>query len=344
MAGKPFQRAPTLKPGMQDSRIPAIKAYLQINNDLPVTPIDPDNFDYDIDTENGVREFQRRHQIEIDGILGKSSLAKMNISVDHRINQIKANLERLRWVKRNIDDEFVLVNIAGYSVYFIKNLEIVWQSKAQVGRNYRQTPVFRDDIKYVTFNPTWTVPPTILRNDVLPKIKQDLGYLQQKDFNVVDSKGKVIDSSTIDWSSVTARNFPYMIRQEPGPQNALGQVKIMFPNKHLVYLHDTPSKQYFNRAERAFSSGCIRVEKPFELVELLLKDKSKWNQQQFEQILQSGKLQNVRLPETVPVLLLYFTVMADDSDRVVFYDDIYNRDLPIIDGLQQVVGILKPIH
>lgn len=334
----------TIKPGIQDSRIPAIKAYLQINGDLPTVKIDPTNFDYDKETEAGIKQFQLRHQIEPDGVLGKDSLAQMNVPIDHRIAQIKANLERLRWVKRNVEDEFVLVNIAGYMVYYIKNNDIIWQSKAQVGKNYRKTPVFKDDIKYVTFNPTWTVPPTILRKDVLPKIKQDRNYLTQKDFNVVDHKGKVIDAATIDWPSVTARNFPYMIRQEPGPKNALGQIKIMFPNTHLVYLHDTPSKRLFDRAERAFSSGCIRVEKPFELVELLLNDKTKWNQQQFDQILQSGKLQNVRLPQTVPVLLLYFTVKPDRNGQVTFYKDIYNRDLPIIDGLKQAVSRLKPIN
>jgi L,D-transpeptidase YcbB len=334
----------TIKPRMQDNRIPAIKAYLQINGDLPTAKIDLTNFDYDKETEAGIKQFQLRHQIEPDGVLGKDSLAQMNVPIDHRIAQIKANLERLRWVKRNVEDEFVLVNIAGYMVYYIKNNDIIWQSKAQVGKNYRKTPVFKDDIKYVTFNPTWTVPPTILRKDVLPKIKQDRNYLTQKDFNVVDHKGKVIDPATIDWPSVTARNFPYMIRQEPGPKNALGQIKIMFPNTHLVYLHDTPSKRLFDRAERAFSSGCIRVEKPFELVELLLNDKTKWNQQQFDQILQSGKLQNVRLPQTVPVLLLYFTVKPDSNGQVIFYKDIYNRDLPIIDGLKQAVSRLKPIN
>lgn len=330
-----------IKPGMKDSRVAQIKARLQASGDLKKDKIDPQDSVYNAQLEQGVKLFQQRHTLEMDGVIGDGTIAEMNISVAQRIDQIKANLERIRWVKPNLADEFVLVNVAGYEIYYVRENKLVWQSKVQVGKDYRKTPVFRDDIKYVVFNPTWTVPPTILTKDVLPKIKKDRGYLKKKNMSVVNSKGKIINPSKINWSAVTAANFPYMIRQEPGPHNSLGRVKIMFPNDHLVYLHDTPSKSKFDRAERAFSSGCIRVENPFELVELLLKNNN-WNQTVFQEILDSGKLQNVTLPETVPVLVLYFTVRKAESGQIVFYKDIYERDNKVINGLKKPFQLVIP--
>ncbi len=330
-----------IKPGMKDARVPQIKARLQASGDLKKETIDPQDSVYNAQLEQGVKLFQQRHTLEMDGVVGDGTIAEMNISVAQRIDQIKANLERIRWVKPNLADEFVLVNIAGYEVYYVRQNKMIWQSKVQVGKDYRKTPVFRDDITYVVFNPTWTVPPTILSKDVLPKIKKDRGYLKKKNMSVVDSKGNIINPSKINWSAMKANNFPYMIRQEPGPHNSLGRVKIMFPNEHLVYLHDTPSKSKFDRAERAFSSGCIRVENPFELVELLLKN-NKWNQTSFQEILDSGKLQNVNLPETVPVLVLYFTVRKAENGQIVFYKDIYERDDKVIKGLKKPFQLVIP--
>lgn len=329
------------KPGMKDPRIPLLKARLQASGDLKPTSIDATDYAYNSEVEAGVKIFQQRHNLETDGIIGKGTLAQMNVPVEHRIEQIRANLERIRWVKHNLGDEFVLVNIAGYKVYYIRDNKLIWQSRVQVGKDYRKTPVFRDDIKYLVFNPTWTVPPTILSKDILPKLKKDPTYLQKKNMNVVDSKGNIINSSQFDWSTMTAKKFPYMIRQEPGAKNALGQVKIMFPNKHFIYLHDTPSKSNFSRAERAFSSGCIRVQNPFELVELLLKDSDQWNQERFQEILDTGKLKNVNLPETVPVLLLYFTAQMNDG-RVIFFSDIYKRDEKVIQGLNKEFHLVMP--
>ncbi|MCW8930958.1 MAG: L,D-transpeptidase family protein [Gammaproteobacteria bacterium] len=335
-----------LKPGMKDSRVPLIKARLQVTGDLQKNNINDSDRFYSAELEEGVKQFQKRHNLNVDGVIGRGTLEQMNVPVESRIEQIRANLERIRWVKRNLGDEFVLVNIAGFNLYYYQANKLVWTSRVQVGKGYRKTPVFRDDINYLVFNPTWTVPPTILSKDILPKLKKDPGYLQKKNMNVIDSKGKIIDASKINWATMTAKTFPYMIRQEPGPHNALGRVKIMFPNKHLVYLHDTPSKSNFNKTERAFSSGCIRVENPFELVELLLKDSDKWNQNSFDELLATGKLKNVSLPAKVPVLLLYFTTQIDENGHILFYKDIYNRDENVINGLKEpfqlVIPELKP--
>jgi len=331
-----------IKLGMQDARIPLIKQRLEINGYLEQDLNNANAQLYDEILEQAVKKFQYHYNLDVDGIIGKGSLVQMNMPVAYRIEQIKANLERVRWVKKSLSDEFVLVNVAGYKVYYVRDNQMLWQSKVQVGKDYRQTPIFKDEIEYIVLNPTWTIPPTILVKDILPKIKKDPAYLQKKNMVVIDKKGKKINRSMIDWASVTTKNFPYMIRQEPGPKNALGQVKIMFPNKHFVYLHDTPSKSLFNKTNRAFSSGCIRVENPFELVELLLKDTERWNAAGFNSVLESGKLQNVSLPNKVPVLLLYFTAQLDQDGQITFFEDIYKRDQKIIDSLKEPFRLVMP--
>ena len=341
---QPIAKGNTIKPGMQDKRLPLIKKRLQKNTYINHNDCTADNNDvneniseytYNEPVVNAVKQFQASYNLHIDGIIGKDTLAQMNISVAQRIEQIKVNLERVRWIQHHLEDEFVLVNIAGYKAYYFHNNQLFWKSKVQVGKNNRKSPILRDDIEYVVFNPTWTVPPTILQKDVLPAIKKDPSYLQKKNMNVVDLKGNIVDSADIDWPFMKARNFPYMIRQSPGPLNALGLVKIMFPNEHYIYMHDTSNKRYFNKTDRAFSSGCIRVEKPFELVKLLLKNSTKWNDSRFKKILASGELKNVSLPEKVPILILYFTALLNDNGRIAFFKDVYNRDKTIIEGLKQ---------
>jgi len=321
-----------IKPEMQDQRLSLVKARLYSNDFLTSND---SSLIYDMSVVDAVKQFQSHYNLKIDGIIGKNTLEQMNMPIAQRIEQIKANLERVRWIRDNMANEFVLVNIASYKIYYVRNKQLLWQSKVQVGKNYRKTPVLNDEIEYIVLNPTWTVPPTILEKDILPKIKQDPTFLQKKNMYVIDLKGNVIDESTINWSSMTAKNFPYMLRQKAGPKNALGQVKIMFPNKHLVYLHDTPNQSLFNKTDRAFSSGCIRVEKPFELVELLLKDNSQWNPSRLKTALMSGYLKHIRLPTNVPVLLLYFTAVVGENGQIKFFKDIYNWDKKIIEGLKQ---------
>jgi len=192
------------------------------------------------------------------------------------------------------------------------------------------------ELKYLVFNPTWTVPPTILKKDVLPAIKRDNTYLEKKNMKVIDRSGKSVNPASLDWSKYTGKNFPYSIRQEPGPSNALGRVKFIFPNKHFVFLHDTPSKGLFERETRTFSSGCIRVENPFHLAEALLKDPENWNLNKIEQLIETGKTKTVYLNKPIPVLLLYATAFHTlDDDYVHFRNDVYNRDHAILKELQE---------
>lgn len=195
--------------------------------------------------------------------------------------------------------------------------------------------------RYIEFNPTWTVPPGILRKDVLPAIKRDPGYLQRKNMVVLTQQGTPVEPSAIDWAQYPGKSFPYLIRQQPGAANALGQVKFMFPNKHLVYLHDTPSVSLFGRTQRAFSSGCIRVEHPFDLAERLLENKSGWDRAKIEQVVESRQTTRVNLEEPVTVMLLYWTAAVERDGRVHFKKDIYERDAAVLDGLSQGFSFRK---
>ena len=212
-----------------------------------------------------------------------------------------------------------------------------------VGKTYRKTPVFRGDIAYMEFNPTWTIPPTILRQDTLPAIKRDPGYLARKNIRVIDRNGKFVDPATVDWQQYT-RGLPYTLRQDPGPKNALGTVKFIFPNEHFVFLHDTPSLELFDRPERAFSSGCIRVENPLKLAELLLNNPQQYPRSRLEAIIKSRKTQRINLEPKIPVVIMYLTAGLNSSGGLMFLKDIYDRDQKVLDALDGPVVIDLPLE
>ncbi len=327
----PVPPGPTLKPGMSGQRVVALRARLEATGDLPAENAGSPTFDTAV--EQGVKAFQTRHNLDIDGKVGKGTLAAMNVPVQARIDRIRVNLERARWVLHNLPEEFILVDIAGFEVSYFRAGVPVWQVRSQVGKTYRKTPVFRAQMKYLVLNPTWTVPPTILREDILPKIRKDSGYLKKKNMRVIDYQGNSVDASTIDWNKYTGKDFPYLIRQDPGPNNALGQIKFMFPNDHAVYLHDTDHRELFGRSERAFSSGCIRIEKPFQLAELLLDDPGKWSREKILEAIDTRQLKNVNLPRPVTVILMYWTASMGADGKVYFRKDIYDRDPPVLEKL-----------
>lgn len=351
---------PTLKPGMSDARVPLLRQRLAITGDLaaaapppnagtpsPASPEAPRNAAtaqgvadpllFDVTLEGALRHFQKRHRLGIDGAVGPATLRELNVPVQARIDQLRLNLERGRWVLHEVqkDGDMVVVDIAGFGVRYVRDRKTLWETRAQVGKPYRQTPIFKSAIDHVVLNPTWTVPPTILEKDILPAVRRDPGYLAKRGLEVIDRNGRVIPTSSIDFSRYGGRNFPYMIRQGAGDENALGKVKIMFPNPYLVYLHDTPSKALFEQDQRAFSSGCIRTERPFELVELLLGDPARWNRAALDAAVATGVTRTVRLPKPVPVLILYWTVDQDDDGSVVFKPDPYGRDARELAALDQ---------
>lgn len=324
---------PTLRPGDSGPRIVQLRRRLQAEGDLGATPV-ADEQSFDAGLEQAVVHFQRRYRLDADGIVGKRTLAAMNVPITRRIGQIRVNLERARML-RDIPDTAVIVDIAGFEVSLYRNGQRLFQGRAQVGRPYRSTPVFSDRITYIEFNPTWTVPPTIYKKDVLPAIKNDPDYLKKKNMQVLTMEGAEVDPATIDWQRYPAQGFPYMIRQRPGPDNALGRLKIMFPNEHMVYLHDTPSRDLFNRSERTFSSGCIRVEHADQLAALLLDDPAQWDLAAIDATIEGQKTRRVSLREPMPIYLVYWTVQVLDNGEVQFKRDPYDRDELILRVLDQ---------
>jgi murein L,D-transpeptidase YcbB/YkuD len=332
---------PTIKPGMSDPRVPVLRARLQFTRDLPAEGGAPDPADlYDAGLEAAVKRFQERHGLAADGAVGPATRAAMNMPVEQRIDQIRINLERARWVLHEMKGDFVLVDVAGFDVSYFRDDEPVWTSKVIVGRPYRETPIFRSLITYVVLNPTWTIPPGILVKDKLPILKRDPGYLERNNIRVIDSRGREVNPYSVNWSQYGAGRLPpYQLRQDPGEDNALGLVKIMFPNPYLVYLHDTPSKSLFDHDQRTFSSGCIRVQKAFELAELVLNDPARWNQETLAAAVATQKTQTVNLARPVPVLLLYWTAQPLPSGQVMFRNDVYGRDPPTLAALN---GTFRP--
>lgn len=325
---------PSLKPGMTDARVPALRRRLKISGDY-AGALD-DSTTYDVALVAAVKVFQARHLLAPDGAIGPGTLRELNVPVHARIDQVRVNLERARWVLSAIGAEQsdqVIVDIAGFGVRYLRNGRTIWRSRAIVGQEARQTPIFRSQIDRVVFNPTWTVPPGILDKDVIPGMRRGQNVLARKRLKVYDRQNRPVDPATIDWTKYTGNSFPYFLRQDAGDENALGRVKIDFPNTHLVYLHDTPTRSLFDKDERTFSSGCIRVEKPLELAQILLNDPERWNADAIRKVVDAGQTRTVTLATKVPVLLIYWTVDQDDLGRVVFKRDVYDRDPRLLRAL-----------
>jgi murein L,D-transpeptidase YcbB/YkuD len=322
-------RGPSLKPATADDRVPVLAARLAATGDLPAEAALAATGFYDGAIVEGLRTFQSRHGLMADGVVGPATLAALNVPVAARIDQISANLDRARWVLYDPERDFIVVNIAGFGLYIVRRGEVVWRTRVQVGRPYRQTPVFRAEMTYLVLNPNWTVPPTIFREDVLPQVRRDSSYLATRNIDLKDLGGQAVDPASVDWSG--ARSFPYQLVQRPGPDNALGRIKFMFPNAHFVYLHDTPSRELFERDSRAFSSGCIRVENPLELAQQILG--SKWSRERLDSMLATRRTETVFLDEPISVMLLYWTTEPSADGRVTFFPDVYNRDPTVIAAL-----------
>jgi murein L,D-transpeptidase YcbB/YkuD len=310
---------PAIKPGDSDPRIVLIRKRLSASGDLP-SATGPNT--YDAKLQEGVKRFQYLHGLASDGTLGPGTIAAMNVSVDKRIEQIRANLDRQRWILHEEHGEFLAVDIAGFMIYWYRDGKIIWSEDVQVGKAFTNTPIFKDRVRYIDFNPTWTIPPGILKRTVLPELKKNPGYLGKMGYKLLSRDGKELDPHSIDWKSMSS--IPYSVVQEPGDKNALGRVKFMFPNKYSVFLHDTNHRELFAKQVRTTSSGCIRLKSPFDLAERLLAGQG-WNRARIDKVLASGKTTRVNLEKPMRILIFYSTAFADEVG-VHFKDDIYKRD------------------
>jgi murein L,D-transpeptidase YcbB/YkuD len=319
----------SLKPGMDDPAVAQLRARLVAGGYLP--PQRTRRTDYDAAVIAAVKKYQTEQYLGADGVAGAATLAALNVPVEARIDQVRVNMERARWLLYKLQGTFVIVDIAGYKVALYRDGKAIWRSRVQVGKPFRSTPVFQSEITYVTFNPTWTVPPTILVQDMLPKIRSNPGYLAANHIKVLDREGNVLDPAGVDWDNPRGLT----LRQDAGAENSLGQVVIRFPNDYAIYLHDTPHRELFAKTFRATSSGCIRVENPLQLVELLFNDPVRWNAAGIQAQLAKGKTENIKLPVKVPVLLAYWTVDLSNDGRVIFKPDIYGYDSAVLRGLNR---------
>jgi L,D-transpeptidase YcbB len=282
-----------------------------------------------------IKHLQRIHGIRPDGKVGRNTLNALNQPIQEKINTLYVNIERLRWLPDSLNKRHIMVNIADFTLDFISDRDTIIRMRTVVGKDYRQTPIFNARMTYLVFSPTWTVPPTIMKNDVIPAVAKNIKYLKNKNMKIIDAHGKEIDPSSIDWQKAKARgSIPYRIRQEPGAQNALGRVKFMFPNKYNVYLHDTPSKELFDQDFRTFSSGCIRVDKPFELAQILIGDSLSWPADSIKVAMHADKEKVVSLKRPVEVYIFYLTAWSD-GQHVYYRRDIYGRDAAVLKALKE---------
>ncbi len=319
---------PKLELGSVDPRVEAVRARLVASGDAPAAPRDaPATFDLEL--EAAVRRFQARHGLDDDGVVGAATLAALNVPAEERARTVELNLERWRWLPDDLGDRHIEVNIAAFRLDVVERGRAVHTHRVVVGRQYRQTPMFSGTMTYLVLSPFWHVPPTIAAVDKLPLVKRDPAYLRSQHMSVLDRATNVeVDPASIDWTSMTgpAFNERYRLRQDPGAWNALGGVKLMFPNRHSVYLHDTPSRELFARTVRSFSSGCIRVEDPLALTEYVLSDPVRWPFERIREAASQSTETTVRLERPVPVHLLYWTALASEDGTIHFREDLYGRD------------------
>ena len=319
----------TIKAGMQDGRIQDIQFRLLALGYMENLKIGSSS--YSPDMVEGVKKFQKDHGIEVDGNIGDETIEVLNMGYAQRYNQILVNLERWRWYPRELGNHYLLINIPGYTLKIVKDGDTISTQKVMVGTGSRKTPIFSEEVDYLVFNPDWNIPPTIKNCDVIPGVRKNPDYLAQKDIEVYDASGIRIDPSTIDWSKNDVKNYKY--RQSPGSSNPLGRVKIMYPNKHMIYLHDTPSKSLFGRNSRAQSSGCVRVEEAIKLAEYLLKDQPEITSERIQTILDSGATKRIDVKQQVKVHHFYWTAWRENGNTR-FIKDIYGYDDKIFKALQ----------
>jgi L,D-transpeptidase YcbB len=332
-------KGPALKPGKSDKRVPLIRKYLLLTGDLPAGAKQESDL-YDADLVAAVKWFQHRHGLTDDGILAATTFEAMAVPVASRIRQIEINLERRRWMDDDLGSYYILVNVADQELKVVKDGKTVHDAKVVVGKPYTRTPVFSEKMKYVVLNPYWNVPPNIANGEYLPKLKRNPGVLSKENIRVFNASGNQVDPYSVNWSALS--RMPYSLRQDSGSKNALGKVKFMFPNRFNVYLHDTPSKSLFNRDLRIFSHGCMRVQNPLDLAELILADQG-WSRERIDATIAQGGQRIVNLKNPIPVHVTYLTAWVNKDGAVNFRRDPYKRDDQLVEALTGALADEVPL-
>lgn len=317
----------SIKSGDEDDRIPAVARRLLISGDLRPNPNRTVPYTLTAELEAAVQIFQSRHGMRPTGVVDRATIQMMNVSAEQRLAQLRISLVRARELAAQIGnvERYVLVNIPAFALEAVERTSVVQRHRVIAGRSERQTPGVKATIRNINFFPFWHVPESVAHLDLIPKVKKEPDYLTKEKIRVLKTyKGEEIPVETIDWSSPQA--LTYKFQQDPGPQNALGLVRIDMPNEHTVYMHDTPMKQLFGQRGRAYSAGCVRVDGVFDLVAWILKDVPSMDRAQIDVILRDGQPVDIPLPRPVPVHFVYQTAWASPDGRVDFRPDLYARD------------------
>lgn len=318
---------PKLQLGDTGPRVAALRNRLQLEG-YQVAGRDGAPPAYDAELERAVREFQARHTITVDGVTGRQTLATLNVPVEDRLEQIMLNLERWRWLPRSPGQRYLMVNVPGYLLAAYEGDNPVLSMRIVIGRTDRPTPSFADTLTQIIINPFWNVPWSIALKDVIPEQVRNAGYLASRHIRVLDGSGEnttELDPASLDWASFRRRGFPYRLRQDPGPDNAMGRIKFPLHNPYSIFLHDTPDRALFGRAARDKSSGCIRVADAEGLAVFLFAGQPGWDATQLQSLIASGATLREPLPRPIPVFVVYLTAWADVK-TAYFANDIYHRD------------------
>ena len=330
--------AKSVHPGEDYSGVSRLVRLLKLVGDLPdgaTLPADPQLYDGAL--VDAVKSFQRRHGLDNDGVLGPATLKQLNVPLSDRVRQLQFALERWRWLPAEFSAPPIIVNIPDFRLRAVgENNQVSFEMRVVVGSAMRhETPVFSRDMTYVVLRPYWNVPPSIIRSEIVPAIRRNRNYIAEKNYEVTTPGGKVVTSGAIsDDVLAQLRAGKLAVRQKPGPNNALGLVKLMFPNEYNVYLHSTPAQTLFSRSRRAFSHGCIRVQKPAELAAWVLRKNPDWTLERVREAMEKGDDNvTVKLVQPVPVFIVYATALAYEDNDVHFSDDIYGHDAELATAL-----------
>ena len=323
-----------IKPGTKDAAIPGIRRRLSLTDVKPYSP--EDSLFYDDKLEDAVKQFQLRHGLEQDGIISTATLAYLNQSFGKKADLIELNLERLRWLPREQADDYIYINIPEYLLRLYKNGKEKLEMRVVLGTEFTSTPVFTDTLEYIVFSPTWNVPTSILEEEFLPKLQEDPNVFDPERFMILKN-GQKIEPEDVDWEDKDLNIEEYRMVENPGEMNSLGRVKFMMPNNFNIYLHDTPAEKLFQKNKRAYSHGCVRLERPIDLAKFLLDESGeKWTDEEISEAMQKEEPVNVPLKKKYPVQIEYRTVWVDDDGLVHFREDLYDHDQRHITMLKKI--------